>query len=136
MAPHHQRIGRARLLCTVEEGSGHFICVHKHNFAANGLLMAEKIAVADMQSVQVLLEYATYGLQDEVQPHPEQILLPDCCFPGNAAPRVAAKQKEWQGALAWAEPRLQGAYFTPTTLSENVHCLAASVKSRWMKGLR
>lgn len=109
-------------------------CVHKHNFAANGLLMAEKIAVTDMQSVQLLLEYATYGLQDEVQPHPEQMLLPDRCFPGNAAPRVEAKQKEWQGALAWAEPRLRGAYFTPTTLPEKVHCLAASMKSRWMKG--
>ncbi len=105
-------------------------CVNKHNFDQQGQLVAERIAVADMQSVRLLLEQATLAAQGEVLAHPEQMLLPGRHFPGNAAERIEAKKKEWQGALAWAAPRLRGAYFAPTTPLELVRCRAASLKSR------
>lgn len=110
-------------------------CVNKHNFDRDGVLVSEKIAIADMQSVQRLLEQATIKAQAEIASHPEQILLPGRSFPGNTPQQVEAKKKVWQGALAWAEPRLVGTYFSPSTPRELARCAAGSLKSRWIKGL-
>lgn len=105
-------------------------CVNKHNFDQDGYLVPERIAVADILSVRLLLEQATLLGQEKIQPHPEQILLPERRFSGNSLRQIKAKQKSWQGALAWAAPRLRGAYFSPLTSLERLRCHVASLQSR------
>lgn len=105
-------------------------CVNKHNFDQDGCLVPEKIAITDILSVRLLLEQATILAQGEILPHSDQILLPERRFAGNSLEQISVKKRSWQGALAWAEPRLRGAYFSPTTPLEQLRCNAASLKSR------
>lgn len=107
-------------------------CVNKHNFDQDGHLVPERIAVADILSVRLLLEQATMLGQGEILPHPDQILLPERHFCGNSPEQISAKKRSWQGALAWADPRLRGAYFAPTTPVERLQCKMASLKSRFI----